>query len=420
MRTGTGENALSEGTFVGRQPIVDRDQQVAAYELLFRASAEATVAEFDEVGHAALRVMVNTFASLGAEAVLGSARGFFNVNRELLLSESVEALPKDRVVLEVLEDVEPTPDVAARCRALQEDGYTLALDDWVEDDPRESLLPFVEFVKVDLPAIPEGGLRRLVRTLRRADVQLLAEKVETQEEFDRCHKLGFDLFQGYYFARPTVLEGAPVDVTTSTLLKIIQQIAQQAESDAIVDTLKQDAQLGIDLLRLVNTAGRATRMRLSTLDSAVRHLGLKQLGRWVTILLYVQGAGSDPRNPLLNAAAHRGRLMELLVGTRGAEGGASDQRERAFLVGMLSLAEALLRRPLVGLLADLQLEPAVEAALLSGEGELGRLLSLVVGLERGELAKFEGELASRDLDFAALQQIDNDAYAWVHGLAESL
>ncbi len=132
---------MSQGTFVGRQPIVDRDQHVVAYELLFRSSRTAQVAVFDEVGRAAVRVMVNTFASLGMDAVLGQSAGFFNVNREVLLSDAIEALPRERVVIEVLEDVEADAEVIARCRALQDAGFQIALDDWVLDDPREALLP---------------------------------------------------------------------------------------------------------------------------------------------------------------------------------------------------------------------------------------------------------------------------------------
>ena len=264
----------------------------------------------EQAGHAAIRVIVNTFVSLGMDAVLGRAMGFFNVTGEVLLSESVEAMPRDRVVLEVLEDVEPTEEILARCRELCTAGFKIALDDWVVDDPREVLLPWAEVVKVDLPSVAEKDLRKLVRTLRRSNVQLLAEKVETAEQFEACRKLGFDLFQGYFFAKPIVLEGADLDASKVTLVRLLQQINSNTETRVIVETLKQDATLGLNLLRLVNTAGRAVRVRLQTIEDAVRHLGLQQLSRWVAILLYAQGTGDDMRNPLLTTAAHRGRLME--------------------------------------------------------------------------------------------------------------
>ena len=424
---------MSRGIFLGRQTIVDRDQHVVAYELLFRSSRAAQVAEIDEVGRAVVRVMVNTFASLGMDAVLGQSLGFFNVNREILLSEVIEALPRDRVVIEVLEDVEADDAVIERCRFLQDAGFRIALDDWVVDDPRSPLLPFAEVVKVDLPAIPRNALRRLVRSLRETSgVLLLAEKVETPGEFERCLKLGFDRFQGYFFARPIVLEGADLDATKKTLIQLLQQISAEAESRAIVESFKQDAKLGLNLLRLVNTAGNAARVPLETIEDAVRQLGLERLGRWVSILLYAQGDGDDLGSPLLTAAAHRGRLMELVVdrisgGGEPLEGAVGDfawsgggetesRRERAFLVGMLSLADALLGRRIEELVEELRLGEDIARALTHHAGPLGELLVFVENVERCEITKIESALSRWALDVPALQELEHEAYAWVHGL----
>lgn len=420
---------MSQNIFVGRQPIVDRARRVVAYELLFRASRDAQTAVFEEGGRAAVRVMVNTFASLGVEAVLGSCRGFFNVNRSVLLSDALEALPRERVVIEILEDVEADAEVIARCRVLRDAGFRIAADDWVVDDPRQALLPHVDIVKVDLPSVPERSLRKLVRELRRAEVQLVAEKVEEVEEFDRCAALGFDLFQGYFFARPVVLEGADLDATRATLVKLLQQITVDAPTDQIVETFKQDAKLGLNLLRLVNSAGRAARVELRTIGDAVRRLGLRQLARWVSILLYAQGDDGALDSPLLTTAAHRGRLMELLAGwdvVRAAKGADSaptaptaDATERAFLVGMLSLADALLGRPLPELVRELRLGGETSQALVGRQGPLGDLLSFVESIERADPTKFEERLGDRDLDLASLQKLDDEAYAWVHGLLQS-
>jgi EAL and modified HD-GYP domain-containing signal transduction protein len=410
---------LSQGTFVGRQPIVDRDQHVVAYELLFRASRNAEVAEFGEVSRAAVRVIVNTFASLGMDAVLGRASGFFNVNREVLLSDGIEALPKERVVIEVLEEVEADREVIARCRELREAGFRIAADDWIVDDPREALLPWIDIVKVDLPAVPRKALRKLVRELRGHEVMLLAEKVETAEEFEACHKLGFDRFQGYFFAKPIVLEGADLDPTKATLIKLLQQVTSEAATGQIVETFKQDAKLGLNLLRLVNTAGMAARVQLETIEDAVRHLGLQQLGRWVSILLYAQDDGNDLRSPLLTTAAHRGRLMELVMGLGVAQNPVGDARERAFLVGMLSLADALLGRPITDLVHELRLGSEISHALTRHEGLLGQLLELTEAIERSDVDKFEPELERWDLDLDSLQRLEHEAYAWIHGLIQS-
>ncbi len=416
---------MSQNIFVGRQPIVDRARRVVAYELLFRASRDAQTAVFEEGGRAAVRVMVNTFASLGVEAVLGPYRGFFNVNRSVLLSDALEALPRERVVIEILEEVEADAEVIARCRALRDAGFRIAADDWVLDDPRQALLPHVEIVKVDLPSVPERSLRKLVRELRRADVLLLAEKVEEVEQFDRCVALGFDLFQGYFFARPVVLEGVDLDTTRAILVKLLQQLTVDAPTDQIVETFKQEAKLGLNLLRLVNTAGRAARVELQTIEDAVRRLGLRQLARWVSILLYAQGDAGELDSPLLRTAAHRGRLMELLAsrGAAGTEaagpGVARDATERAFLVGMLSLADALLGRPLPELVHELRLGQETTRALVDRRGPLGDLLRFAESVETGDPTKFEERLEDLDLDLASLQKLDDEAYAWVHGLLRS-
>ncbi|MFK7898657.1 MAG: EAL and HDOD domain-containing protein [Myxococcota bacterium] len=410
---------MSQGVFVGRQPIVDRDQQVVAYELLFRGSKDASFANFKDASDAAMRVIVNTFASLGMDAVLGRAQGFFNVNREVLLSEMIEVLPKERVVIEILEDVVPDAEVIARCKALQEAGYEIALDDWVVDDPREVLLPFANVVKVDLPAVDRGDLRRLVRGLRRRPLQLLAEKVETAEEFEICLGHGFDWFQGYFFAKPVVLEGVDIEASKTTLISLLKMVTGEADTDQIVNAFKQDGKLGLSLLRLVNTAGQAVRVRLQTIEDAVRHLGRQRLSRWVTLLLFVEGRDGDVgRDPLLIAAGRRARFMELVV-EKTFQGPMRDElQEEAFLVGMLSLADALLGCPIDDLVRELRLGADVSLALTHHEGELGALLALAVATERGEIDKMETILSARDLDLAALQEIENQAYVWVNGLTK--
>lgn len=411
---------MVEAAFVGRQAIVDRDRRVVAYELLYRSSRTATRAEFDEQNAAAIRVIANTFASLGEETVLGGLSGFFNVTREVFLSEAIHALPKERVVLELLEHVEPDREIEARCRALREAGYAIALDDWVEDDPRGRLLPYADVVKVDLPAVERRALRRLARALRGAGKQTLAEKVETQEEFEACLAAGFDRFQGYFFARPVVIEGALLDPSQATLVRLLQQIGTGADTAAIVESFKQDAKLGVNLIRIVNMAGSATRVRLATIEDGVRHLGLEQLSRWVAVLLYAQGRKAGVRDPLLALSAHRGRLMELVAEAAGGSGGVRLERERAFLVGMLSLVDVLLGRPLEELVRELRLGPEIEAALLRREGELGRLLALAEAAERGDVDSILLELPRLGLTLEAFQGFEHSVYAWLHALQQSL
>jgi len=398
--------------FVGRQPIVDRTQHVVAYELLFRENASAQHAVFANRTFACMHVIANTFATMGVQAVLGGCRAFVNVDREFLRSDMIEALPVERVVLEVLEDITVDAALVERCRALRDQGFTLALDDYVPKDSRESLLEVVDWVKVDLPGLSEADLGLLVRELKERHVRTLAEKVETRQQFDVCEGVGFDLFQGFFFARPVILEGPPVDTVRVTLLALLQQLHRDDDTARIVDTLKRNAALGINLLRLVNSVSFAKRVEIGSIEDAVHYLGRRQLTRWVAVLLYAGSQGAAVRGALLQTAAHRGKLMENLL-THAVE--ARDREpERAFLAGMLSLVDVLFSRPLAEVIGELELESSVRGALLGREGRLGRLLALVEGLEQADWTHLGATLDEFGLDLDDLRRSDDEAYAWLH------
>jgi EAL and modified HD-GYP domain-containing signal transduction protein len=401
--------------FIGRQPILDRHQRIAAYELLFRQSAEAKTAVFDDQLTAASRVIVNTFATIGVGPVLGRMDGFVNVTQELFHGESVEALPSDRVVIELLENIAPDDRVVARCRELRQRGYKLALDDYVFDDPRAPLVELVDYVKVDVLAVPDVRLPRLVARLQRHGLRLLAEKVEDTDMFERCRDLGFDLFQGFYFARPTIVTGKPVDPARSVVLRLLQQLSADAEVDELSESFKQNADLGLNLLRLVNSAAMARKHKIATVNEAVAYLGRRQLRRWLTLLLF---AGTDGLGggALLATAAVRGRLMELLVQARGEAD--RELQDRAFLVGMLSLVDALLGVPKEVLLADLNLEESIQDAIVEGKGVLGSLLEVVAKVEVLEVGGLAELLAREGISVETLRQAQLEAYAWMESLDE--
>jgi EAL and modified HD-GYP domain-containing signal transduction protein len=411
---------MLETIFLGRQPILDRDQHVVAYELLFRASATAQTAVFPEVKKASIQVIATTFSSMGVGAVLGSCRGYFNIAAEVLMSDVLEALPCDRVALEILETMKVDEAVSQRCIELKEKGFMIALDDYVPDDPREAMLGVADLVKVDLVGLDEPALRALVRHLRKWEVQLLAEKVETREEFDLCRKLGFELFQGYFFARPIVLEGGALDSKRTALLELLQRVSNEDDQELVVETLKRNSNLSINLLKLVNSVAMPSRTTISRIEDALRYLGRRQLQRWVTILLFAGEDNSGLRSPLFSMASRRGRLMELII-ERSPDGKEHGEADRAFLVGMLSLADVLLSRPIGEVTAELNLDSEVEAALLEHEGAYGRLLQLVERIEyfeQGDYDRIAELLAEFGLEMRELQELDTETYSWIHGLVD--
>ncbi|HEY9103193.1 EAL and HDOD domain-containing protein [Chitinimonas sp.] len=404
--------------FLGRQPIVGRQRELVAYELLFRTSQDNQARVEDDVA-ASAAVMQHAFSGLGLEAVLEDKLGFINLSGPLLHSDAIEVLPRERVVLEILETVELTPAVVERCRVLKTAGYRLALDDVVEfTEAQRALLPLLEVVKLDVLAMPPADIRRIVAMLKPYGVRLLAEKVDSVAQHDLCMELGCDLFQGYYFARPTILSGKPVQPSALQLLKLLGQVAADVETSELEESLKHAPDLTVHLLRLVNSVAFGLPRQISSVRTALNLLGRAQLHRWIQIMVFAQQAGSQSAaDPLVQTAAIRGRLMERLVQQLQPE--EVPLADRAFMVGMLSLIDALFGKPMQELIGPLGLEESVRSALLTRGGWLGSLLQLVEGTEQAEerqMTELLGPFTGLTPDQLNLLQVE--ALAWAAKLGQ--
>ncbi|MBL8509507.1 EAL and HDOD domain-containing protein [Chitinimonas sp. JJ19] len=398
--------------FLGRQPIVGRQRELVAYELLFRTSHENSASVEDDVV-ASAAVMQHAFSGLGLQSVLEDKLGFINLSAPLLCSDVIEILPRERVVLEILETVELTPAIIERCRALKAAGYRLALDDVIRfDEAQKAILPLVEVVKLDVLAMQARETEQLVRALKPYGVKLLAEKVDSTLQRDFCHELGCDLFQGYYFARPTILSGKPVQPSAMLLLKLLSQVAADADTQDLEDTLKHAPDLTVHLLRLVNSVAFGLPRKISSVRTALTLLGRAQLHRWVQIMVFAQQSTTHTAaDPLVQTAAVRGHLMERL--TQTLRPGDELLADRAFMVGMLSLIDALFGKPMEDVLKPLNLEDTVHEALLNRSGWIGYLLRLVEGIEladRNVTLTLLGGLENLSLD--TLNRLQVEAMSW--------
>jgi EAL and modified HD-GYP domain-containing signal transduction protein len=261
--------------WLGRQPILDAMAATVGYELLFRSDPGNAALVEDQ--RAATAIVINhAFSELGIAAVLGECRGFINFDRELLMSDVVELLPPERTVIELLEGLDPTRAVIERCRDLRSRGFSFALDDVVHlDDIHAPLLSIIDVVKIDVLATPPDKLPELVRKARAAArVKLLAEKVDTRAQADRCRELGFDLFQGYFFARPVLMQGRRTDPSKRVLMRLLEQsLDDDTDTVEIEGTFKQAPDLSYKLMRLVTRwawacARRSSRCRTRSRSSA--------------------------------------------------------------------------------------------------------------------------------------------------------
>ena len=403
-------DAPARELFLGRQPILDRKQNLAAFELLFRAG-HFNGAKIEDDLFASATVINHAFTKLGLEQVLGKHQGFINLSASLLMSDVIELLPPNKIVLEILETVKVTSALIARCRELKAAGYTLALDDF-RGYEREftPLVQVVDIVKVDVQDLPAHQLELTTHRLQQLGVRLLAEKVHSRSQVDRCLELGYELFQGYYFAKPSIITARRLSGSESALARLLDVLLAERSSD-IDAVLSQYPQLEDALLRLA----RAIETAEPFAAPAVR-----RPQRWLPLLIYMVSSAPEAEfpSPLLILAATRGKLMELLARAIRTED--RGFQERAFLTGTLSLVNALLPARLTEIVSTLPVADDVRSALLTRQGELGALLALVQALETAELSAIELALSRVPaLDHSLVINLQVEAMRWANLIGES-
>jgi EAL and modified HD-GYP domain-containing signal transduction protein len=410
-------SAAMQTIYIARQPIVDAKMDLVGFELLFRSTAQ-NVAIVDDSVFATSTVVANAFAEIGLAQVVGPVDGYLNVDTEFLYSDLIDALPPDRIVLELYEQRIVDAQTIERCRELRGRGYRIALDDFVGNfDELDQLLPSVDVVKIDFQRIDPLLVPMIVKMLRRFSVKLIAEKIETPAQFAQAKSLGIDLFQGYHFAHPQVLSAKRAKPAKMALLRLLSLAMDDADVREIENEFKRHPNLSVNLLRLVNSAAMRRAQAVTSLRHALVLLGRRQLRVWLQLLLYTAERGERPlASPLLQLAAVRGKLMELLA-TR-QPGPESALKELAFITGILSLMDVLLEIPHAEILRELNLPVPVETALLQREGEIGELLTLAEGLEREDGKTVDAALHRiGNVGHDELVQMQLAAYQWANEIA---
>jgi EAL and modified HD-GYP domain-containing signal transduction protein len=370
--------------YLARQPMLDRNQALFAYELLFR-STPANSAEIDTDLAATAGVLAHA-AQLGLPRAVGDATAFLNVDTEVLMSDIFAFLPRERTVLELVGSVDATEPVLWRLAELAGHGFRFAAEASAYGSRLGRLLPLLDYVKVNLRAMPVVTMLSLVPRLRGMGKRLIAEKVESQTEYRTCLDLGFDYFQGFYFARPSVIAGRKLSPSQLALLDLMNLIGSDADNIEIERAIKRDVTLSINLLRIVNTPAAGLRQRIDSLGQALVVVGRRQLQRWLQIMLYAEpGNQGHTQTPLLMLASTRARLMELLAGR--LRPGQRHVADMAFTVGIMSLMDTLFCVPMADLVEQIRVSDEVSSALLRRSGFFGELLRLAESFEQME----EGE-----------------------------
>ena len=396
------EGAPLERVLVSRQPIYSAEMAVLGYELLFRDS-DVNYASFSDGDQATAEVILNTFMDIGLQEVVGQQLAFINFGRNMIMGNYCESLPSARVVLELLESVEPDDSVLKRLAQLKAAGYRIALDDFVCADPFFRLLESVHFVKLDVMACDEGVIERSVAALKKFPVQLIAEKVETREQFQRCQALGFDYFQGYFFCRPELVSSRRLPVNRLATIRLITKLNNpDVKMRELEETLSQDLSLSYKLLRYANSAVCGLNHEVESIRHAAVMVGLERMRIWASLILF-SGLEDKPQDVIVTGAI-RGRMCEKL-----AESLKIDHPERLFMVGLFSVLDAVFDRSLEEIVQALPLAQNIVNALLHHQGQLGSILRCVLAYEQRKWPEAED---CAQLKLETITQIYQEAVAW--------
>ncbi len=401
---------------VARQAIFDRDRRVHGYELLFRSEVGQNAFDGTEGGLATKQVLANSLLVIGLENLVGAKKAFVNFGRGPLLQGWHSALPPENTVIELLENVEPDDEILEACRALRKQGYQLALDDFVVREGSERLLQVADLVKIEIQSIPRPEQKALVRSYRARGLQTLAEKVETHEEFDWAREAGYDLFQGYFFARPVIVRGRKIPAAKLHCLRLLQEAQRpELDFDRLEALILEDVSLSYQLLRYVNSPLFALVNRIRSIRQALLFFGESDLRKWIALATLARTADDKPGELIMHSLV-RARFCESL-----AQKADRRQGQSAFLMGLFSLLDALIDRPIEEAVAEMNLAPEI-AAVLNGSAPdsdmLRRVYDLAKAYELADWARVEELAVQARIPTSSLSEVYCAAAGWAQQVLE--
>lgn len=390
--------------FVGRQAIFDAKEQIYAYELLFRSGFDNVFSGIDG-DQATSSVISNSFFDLGLNRITGGKKAAINFTRNTLLGNYAQLLPKEELIVEILEDVEPEPEVLQAVRDLKDHGYIIALDDYTGENLNSPFFEFVDIIKVDIMDLPPERFSTLPEKLKTLNASLLAEKVETREEYQAALEMGYTLFQGYFFCKPTIITGRRIPDNKMNQIQLLREVQlPEFDFDKVEKIIKNEVSLSYKLLRYINSVKFGLSQKVGSIRQSFVLLGPKKLKKWISIATLTT-LGCDKPPELLVTALVRARFCELLSGLFDLE----DRADELFLLGMFSTVDALLDMPMEMVLQEIGLAPELKAALLGEPGPLASILNVAIGYEAGNWELFEESKKGRDLDEKAIPPLHLEA-----------
>ena len=399
-------------TIIARQPIFNHNKRLFAYELLYRGTKNLSL---DNIGgeRATTSLLTSAFLTEGLEKISGNKPCFINFTEELLTGNIVENFPKNKIIIEILEDVIPTPEVIAACKHLKQQGYILALDDFVFNRKLYPLIELADIIKFDFLLTPVDTVHKALHYLSHYDIELLAEKVETHEEFTKALKLGFTYFQGYFFAKPEVMRIKELATSQVHLLSLVAEINKRdISTKRLTQIITADVSLSYKLLRYINSAYFYLIKKIESITHAITYLGEDEIRRFVTLVAISELASHKPPE-LIKLATIRAKFCEQL----GLHSGWMTNPDELFLLGLFSLLDAMLDTPMEKITAGLPITEEVKLALNSQNGPLSAFLTTVIAYEKGEQEEYLKSLKHLEIDKQDMHMLYLDAVAYADNWA---
>ena len=397
--------------FLARQPILDRRQKVVAYELLFRSGLDNFFTHHDGE-QATADVIHNSLFNFGFDKLVQEKRAFINFPRKILIDEIATLLPHDRIVIEILETVEPDDQLLSVCKSLKRKGYLFALDDFCFQENFRPLISLADIIKVDFLKSDWREREELIRRFGSETTKFLAEKVETIEDFQQGLALGYSYFQGYFFSKPVIVTRHEIVGSQLTYLQILQEIFHpEPDYERIETAIKRDVSCSYNLLKLINSAGFGLRNRIESIKHALVYLGVREIQKWVSLSV-LRGIGRDKPDVLFTQSIIRGRMAELLAPYIGLADKAGD----LFLMGLFSLMDALLDRPMPEILEELPIAEGIKAALSGEDGVYIKVLRLIMAYEKGNWLWFSQSADELSLHESCIPELYRESLEWADGL----
>ncbi len=397
--------------FLARQPIFDARENVTAYEILYRTGFTNVYTGTDG-DEASTKVLYNVFHGFGIDNLTKGRPVFINFTENLICDEMATLFPQDLLVVEILEDIIPHYILIEKTKNLKDMGYKIALDDFVYRKEYEDLLDIVDIVKIDFLSTPKENIELLSKYLIYREITILAEKIESREEFQYAKSLGFSLFQGYFFSKPEIVAGKSLTSLRSNYLQLLAEVNKEEISfDKIANIISRDLSLTYNLLKLVNSAAMGFRHKIQSVKHGIVALGQRQMKKWVYLVL-INTVAENETEELTKLSLIRARFIELIALRTNYR----NDSEELFLMGLLSLLDAILQRPKEEILEEIQSSSRVRQALINEEGKFGILYKLIISYEKGQWDEFMEYTKELKIDANIISEAYMEAILWYNKL----